>query len=164
MNQGFGKIIRLYLPAGHEKGVMTAELSNWTGKVYRISREKLKVFTPAEMSSPGVYILLGKVDGLAALYIGEGEKIIQRLSQQVSKTFWQEVVLMVSKDPYLNKASVKYLEHRLYQIFQKSNVYTIVNLNIPIKPAISEAEREELEESLNNFLIILSKMGIYTNE
>ncbi len=40
----FGKTIKVFLIDGEPNGRMTCELSNWTGKVYKIPRNLLKTW------------------------------------------------------------------------------------------------------------------------
>ncbi|CAG0976383.1 hypothetical protein METP2_01695 [Methanosarcinales archaeon] len=55
-----GKSISLFLIDGTPDGVIACELSNWTGKGYKIPRNNLKdVSTRSELKKPGVYFLIG---------------------------------------------------------------------------------------------------------
>ena len=128
MNISFGKTIRLFLLNGSTNGLTTVELSNWTGIGVKVPRIKRKdYYSRAEFQKPGVYILLGKDENdkdQDAAYIGEAEVISERLSHHLAnKEFWNEVIFFSSKDKYLNKASVKYLEHRLHDIANKAGRY-----------------------------------------
>lgn len=157
----FGKTIRLFLVDGTANGLTTAELSNWTGIGIKVPRIKVKEYgARAEFQKPGVYILIGKGENNEdAAYIGEAEVIYDRLIQQISnKEFWNEVVFFGSKDKYLNKASVKYLEHRLHELAIKAGRYTI-NQNIPTRSELSEAEQAELEEFLANIKVLTATLG-----
>lgn len=110
--QAYGKTIRLFLVEDVPNGLTTIELSNWTGIGFRVPRIKIKEYkTRSELQKAGVYLLLGTGENNEdAAYIGEGENVFERLVQQIrEKDFWNEAVLFVSKDNYLNKASVKYL-------------------------------------------------------
>lgn len=158
----FGKTIRLFLVEGNTNGMITAELSNWTGKAFKIPRIKLKEYASREeLKNPGVYILFGKNDNNEdAAYIGEGEPIIDRIQSHYSKKdFWNESILFVSKDKYLNKASIKYLENRLHELGKKANRYVIDNDNIPTKSGVSEPEQAELEEFLANIKLLTASLG-----
>jgi hypothetical protein len=55
----FGKTIKIFLIDGEANGRMSCELSNWTGKAYKIPRVNLKdcVDRP-ELASTGVYLFL----------------------------------------------------------------------------------------------------------
>ncbi len=158
----FGKTIRLFLIDGTTNGLISAELSNWTGKAFKIPRIKVKEYlTREEFKNPGVYILFGKNEkNEDAAYIGEGEPVIDRIKDHlVKKDFWNEVVLFVSKDKYLNKASIKYLESRLHGIGNSANRYFIYNNNLPTMSGVSEAEQAELEEFLSNIKLLTSTLG-----
>ncbi|SEW24735.1 protein of unknown function [Chitinophaga sp. YR573] len=157
----FGKTIRLFLVDGTTNGLTTAELSNWTGIGIKVPRIKVKeYFTRSEFQKPGIYILVGKNENNEdAAYIGEAEIIYDRLIQHISnKEFWNEVVFFGSKDKYLNKASVKYLEHRLYELAVKAGRYKL-DQNNPTKSELSEAEQAELEEFLANIKILTATLG-----
>ncbi|NIG55310.1 GIY-YIG nuclease family protein [Chitinophaga sp. Cy-1792] len=157
----FGKTIRLFLPDGTTNGLTTAELSNWTGIGIKVPRIKIRDYNArTEFQKPGVYILFGK-DGNNedAAYIGEAEVVAERLAQHiVNKDFWNEAVFFVSKDKYLNKASVKYLESRLYEIAVSAGRFAI-SQNTPARPELSEAEQAELEEFLSNVRILTASLG-----
>ena len=157
----FGKTIRLFLVDGTVNSLMTVELSNWTGIGIKVPRIKVKENSSrAEFQKPGVYILVGKDDqNEDAAYIGEAEIIYDRLLHHIAnKEFWNEVIIFGSKDKYLNKASVKYLESRLYDIAVYAGRYTL-NQNQPTKPELSEAEQAELEEFLANIKLLTATLG-----
>lgn len=156
----FGKTIRLFLIDGTPNGLITAELSNWTGIGVKVPRIKLNDYgNRPEFQKPGVYILLSKGEIDNEAYIGEAEVIYTRLKEQVSKKeFWNEAVFFGSKDKYLNKASIKYLENRLHDLAMKAGRYNI-NQNIPTKSELSEAEQAELEEFLANIKVLTATLG-----
>jgi hypothetical protein len=157
----FGKTIRLFLVDGTANGLTTAELSNWTGIGIKVPRIKIKEYSNRpEFQKPGVYILIGKGENNEDVaYIGEAKVIANRLFQQISeKDFWNEVVFFGSKDKYLNKASVKYLENRLHELGITANRYSI-NQNIPTRSELSEAEQAELEEFLAHIKVLTATLG-----
>lgn len=157
----YGKTIRLFLVDGTPNGLTTAELSNWTGIGVKIPRIKLKEYrNRPEFQKPSVYLLMGKgIDNEDKAYIGEAEVVITRLEDHLrSKDFWNEVIFFSSKDKYLNKASVKYLENRLYELARAANRYTIEQ-NIPTRSELSEAEQAELEEFLDYIKLLTATLG-----
>ncbi|MDF2833565.1 GIY-YIG nuclease family protein [Chryseobacterium indoltheticum] len=157
----FGKTIRLFLVDGTANALTTAELSNWTGIGVKVPRIKIKDYSSrVEFKKPGVYILIGKNENNDdAAYIGEAEVVADRLAQHIiNKDFWNEVLFFGSKDKYLNKASVKYLENRLYELALHAGRY-IINQNIPTRSELSEAEQAELEEFLSNIKILTASLG-----
>ncbi|TWI83275.1 uncharacterized protein DUF4357 [Lacibacter cauensis] len=158
----YGKTIRLFLSEGTPNGLTTAELSNWTGLGIKVPRIKVKDSSKRpEFQKPGIYILLGKDEANnEAAYIGEAEVIADRLNSHLAtKEFWNEVVFFTSKDKYLNKASVKYLEHRLHDTAIKAERVKLLNGNTPTRSELSEAEQAELEEFLSNIKLLTSTLG-----
>ena len=164
MFQKFGKTIKLFLLDADPDGRMICELSNWTGKAYRIPRGKVKDCTDREeLKSTAVYLLFGKAESSTSkpkVYIGEAENAYSRLVQHVSeKEFWNESVVFISKDENLNKAHIKYLESRLYEIAHSASRYGIQNGNTPTKASISEADQAEMEEFIEYIKMLINTMG-----
>lgn len=160
----FAKTIKLFLLDGVPNGRMTCELSNWTGKAYKIPRNRIKdSASRAELSSTGVYLLFGKSDigsNKDVVYIGEAENIIKRLSQHLNeKDYWNEAVVFISKDENLNKAHIKYLENRLHQIASRINRYEVKNSNTPTLPSIAESDQAEMEEFIENIKMLVNILG-----
>ena len=158
----FAKTIKLFLIDGEPNGRLTCELSNWTGKAYKIPRIKIKDCTDRpDLTNPGVYLLFGKDEtGLDLIYIGEAETVLKRLTQHLTqKDFWNEAIVFISKDENLNKAHIKYLENRLYEITKKVNRYQLENSTTPTQSSIAESDRAEMEEFLENIRILVSTLG-----
>ena len=158
----FGKTIKIFLIDGDPNGRMTCELSNWTGKAYKIPRIKVKDCTDRDdLKNTGVYLLLGKdEEGVDQVYIGEAETILTRISQHLNqKDFWNETIVFVSKDDNLNKAHIKYLENRLHEIAKNVKRYKIENSIIPTQSSISESDKAEMEEYLENIKILVNALG-----
>lgn len=158
----FGKTIKIFLIDGDPNGRMSCELSNWTGKAYKIPRIKIKdCVDRSDMKSTGVYMLFGKSEeGGEQVYIGEAESTLARLTQHLSqKDFWNEVIVFISKDENLNKAHIKYLENRLYELAKAANRYKLENNLIPTQSSISEPDRAEMEEFLENIKLLVNTLG-----
>lgn len=158
----FGKTIKIFLIDGEPNGRMSCELSNWSGKAYKIPRIKIKDCSDRDdMTSTGVYLLFGKDDsGKDQVYIGEAESILKRLNQQLtSKDFWNEAIVFISKDENLNKAHIKYLENRLHDIAKSANRYTVYNSIVPTQSSISESDRAEMEEFIEYIKMLVNTLG-----
>jgi hypothetical protein len=141
---------------------MSCELSNWTGKAYKIPRIKIKDCTDRDdLISTGVYLLFGKdEEGKDQVYIGEAETILKRLNQHLTqKDFWHETIVFISKDENLNKAHIKYLENRLHDIAKNANRYKIENSITPTQSSISESDRAEMEEYIENIKMLVNTLG-----
>ncbi|WP_375585249.1 GIY-YIG nuclease family protein [Cyclobacterium xiamenense] len=158
----FGKTIKLFLIDGEPNGRMTCELSNWTGKAYKIPRIKIKDCSDRpDLLNPGIYLLFGKDEtGKDLVYIGEAETVFKRLIQQLTqKDFWNEAIVFISKDENLNKAHIKYLENRLFELAKIVNRYHIENATIPTQSSIAESDRAEMEEFIENIKTLINTLG-----
>jgi len=158
----FGKTIKIFLIDGDPNGRMSCELSNWSGKAYKIPRIKVKDCTDRnDLVSTGVYLLFGKdEEGKDLVYIGEAESILKRLTQHLNqKDFWNETIVFISKDDNLNKAHIKYLENRLHEIAQSAKRYKVQNSIIPTQSSISESDRAEMEEFIENIKMLVNTLG-----
>ncbi len=158
----FGKKITLFLIDGIPNGRITCELSNWTGKAYKIPRIAIAASSDREeLKKPGIYLLFGKDENNNDLiYIGEAENIFERLKQHLAqKDFWNETIAFISKDENLNKAHIKYIESRLYNVAKKTNRYLIKNSSKPTQSAISEADKAEMEEFIANIFLLTNTLG-----
>jgi hypothetical protein len=156
------KTIKIFLMDGDPNGRMSCELSNWSGKAYKIPRIKIKDCTDRnDLANTGVYMLFGKDEsGNDQVYIGEAEEILKRLNQHLTqKDFWNESIVFVSKDENLNKAHIKYMENRLYQIAKDVGRYKIDNVSTPTQSAISESDRAEMEEFISNIRLLVNTLG-----
>ncbi|MBC8610066.1 Uncharacterised protein [uncultured Ruminococcus sp.] len=158
-----GKTIRQFLIDGITTGRWVSELSNWTGKAYKIPRTYInKCDDRKDLNNTGVYFLFGVNDDTDSqqVYIGEAENVLNRIKKHVvEKEFWNECVIFISKDNNLNKAHIKYLENHLYILAKNSNRYEILNSNIPTESSISEMDRAEMDEFIDNMRLILSVLG-----
>lgn len=159
----YGKKITLFLMDGSPEGRITCELSNWTGKAYRIPRTCVREFNNDDLNKAGVYILFGKTDdpdkeGVA--YIGEADGIRKRLEQHVAqKDFWNDAIVFISKDNNLNKAHIKYIENRLYETATEAGRFALENSNKPTRSSISEPDMAEMEEFIDNIRLLIGTLG-----
>lgn len=159
----FGKTIKIFLIDGDPNGRMSCELSNWTGKAYKIPRIKIKECADRDdLNNTGIYLLFGKDEsGKEQVYIGEAESVLKRLYQQLTqKDFWFEAIVFINgKDKTLNKAQVKYLENRLHDIATITDRYQVDNSVIPTLSTISESDRAEMEEYIENIKLLVNTLG-----
>lgn len=160
-----GKSLKLFLMDGSPNGRWMCELSNWTGKAYKIPRTSYKKsLDRKDLRNPSVYFLFGYDDdsGKPLVYIGETEDAIQRLGEHIKnekKDYWVEAVVFISKDDHLNKAHIKYLESRFYEIAKSVDRYEVMNSTQPKRSTVSEAEQSEMEEFIDNAKIVVATLG-----
>ena len=83
----FSKTIQMYIFDGNPNGRIMCELSNWNGRIYKISRNELSEFAKRDDSeNTGVYFLFGKDESnFDTVYVGEAEKMFTRLKQHLKE-------------------------------------------------------------------------------
>ena len=158
----FNKTIQMYIFEGNPNGRIMCELSNWNGIVYKISRNELSKFSERkEANYTGIYFLFGIAeDNSETVYVGEAEKLFERLKQHISdKEYWSNCIVVTSKDNTLNKAHVKYLENVFYSMAKEAGKFDITNKNIPTKSSISEYDEAVLEEFISNAKLLVNTLG-----
>lgn len=158
----FSKTIQMYIFDGNPNGRIMCELSNWNGRVYKISRSEISEFAKrTDSENTGVYFLFGKNDeNNDTIYIGEAEKMLTRLRQHLKDVnYWNDCITVISKDNLLNKAHVKYLENKFYLMAQESGRAIIVNSTIPTCSSISEYDEAMLEEFMSNTKLLVNTLG-----
>lgn len=158
----YGKTITLFLIDGDPNGRISCELSNWAGKAYKIPWINIRNCSDREdLVKTGVYLLFGKdEEDTDQVYIGEAESILKRLNKHLTqKDFWNETIIFISKDENLNKAHIKYLENRLYEIAKSAKRYKTVNTITPTQSSLSESDREAMEEFIENIKMLVNTLG-----
>jgi len=116
-----------------------------------------------EFSKTGVYILSGPEtdSSLPRIYVGEGDPTKPRMEQHYAKKdFWTTLFLFTSKDEYLNKAHIQYLEARLISIASEAKRCELDNGNQPALPSMSEVDIAEAERFLNEMLVCFPVLGL----
>jgi hypothetical protein len=114
-----------------------------------------------DLVNTGIYLLFGKnEEGKDLVYIGEAEIVFKRLSQHLNqKDFWNEAIVFISKDDNLNKAHIKYLENRLHNIALSTKRYELQNSVVPTQSSISESDKAEMEEFIDNIKMLVNTLG-----
>ena len=72
----FNKTIQMFIFDGNPNGRIMCELSNWNGRVYKVARSELSLFSSRkDANNTGIYFLFGKDESNKdTVYIGEAEK------------------------------------------------------------------------------------------
>ena len=160
----FSKTIQMYIFDGNPNGRIMCELSNWNGRIYKISRNELSEFAKRNDSeNTGVYFLFGKDESnFDTVYVGEAEKMFTRLKQHLKEDYWNDCIAIISKDNLLNKAHVKYLENKFYNIAQDTGRANVLNSTIPTCSSISEYDEAMLVEFISNTKLLVNTLGYKT--
>ncbi len=160
-----GKQIRMFLVDGTVGGLVTAEIHNWTGHLLKGKRERLnEIQGRPEAGRTGVYILFGDdaaTSGKRSAYIGQSDNVGLRLKNHDSKKeFWDEVVIITSKDMNLTSAHVRYLESALINLAKKVGRVSLENVASPTGGApLPEADASDMEYFLSQLKIVLPVLG-----
>jgi hypothetical protein len=163
-----GKSIRVYLADATVTGIRYAELVNWTGHAIACPRNRLNELPNwAEAAKPGVYFLFESrfADSKPIAYIGESENVSQRLtSHDRNKEFWNEAIVFTSKDENLTKAHIKYLESTLVELSKNAGRYQLENGNTPTESSLPRADRDAMQEFVENIRMVLGILGYFILE
>lgn len=162
-----GTLIRLFLVEGDPDGIVTAEIQNMTIYATSFPRTKINVFRKREEANKaGTYILIG--DNLEnpmrpIVYVGEGAPVIDRIQShnesKYKKDFWDRAIVFSSKDDYLTKTQIQYLESKLVSEINKIQGAVTKNIQTPKEPVLSEVDRAEMEEFYEALSLLLKTFG-----
>jgi hypothetical protein len=157
-----GATIKIFLAHGDPKRLLTAELSNWTGKAVAGPRSEFdSVLAREESHKSGIYFLTG-IDpetGKSAVYIGEAESIRDRVKGHLDRDFWNHIAFFTSKDENLTKAHIKYLEGRLIQQAKQAGRAEVKNSQ-GSGARLPESDREDMEIFLEKIHQLLPALGV----
>lgn len=144
----YGKKIELFLKNGSFSGTVTAELSNWSGKAFKISRDDVE--GEPELEDIGVYFLFCG-NPASEVYIGESENIRSRLKQHKAdylskkeKFFWDIAVCVTGRD--LDKSKIKYLENLLVNAARDVGNFSVLTKASSPATKIKASSAAEMDE------------------
>ena len=138
-----GRSIRIFLRDGDPSGTRTAEITMSTTQAIAFRRRQLRKLgneLQEMIERPGAYILMGggdEKDGREA-YIGESEDVFSRLTTHNSasgKEFWEDTIVLVSKDANVTKSHARYVESLLLADAGDNRHWTLPNRQNPSKTA-----------------------------
>lgn len=161
----YGKTIELFLANGTADSLVTAELSNWNGKAVKIPRIELVDCDREDIKGVGVYFLMCQEDdGTDSVYIGEAENVNERLRQHIrdyqtgkEPYYWNTAVIIIGSA--LNKALIRYIEHRLVEISRACGRYSVLTKNTYNNTVLKESQIASMEEFIDNIKILLNALG-----
>lgn len=158
-------LIRVWLVDNRPDGIKTLEYSNSTVMGWIVPRHLVHGFAARpEATRPGVYLLIGPHEAkpdVTSLYVGEGDPVVDRIqSHAMHKGFWTRAFVFISKDNYVTKTQIKFLEYQLYQAAKAAGRAELDNVNGPNPPTISEPERVEMVHFFGIIKLLLAAIGI----
>jgi len=156
--------IRLFVPDGDPSAFKIIDKMNWTGIGLEISREFWsKHKNREEFEQAGIYILFGYQEGneLPTIYIGQGDGVKNRIeSHEKNKDFWDKALVFISSNGGLNRAHITWLEWALIQQAKITGRCKLDNNATPNEPILTESEKADTQEFLNEILSILPLVEI----
>ena len=115
---------------------------------------------------PGAYILMGGDDADERdAYIGESEDIFARLkthnSAKATKEFWEDTIVLVSKDANLTKSHARYVESQLLSEAQENPHWKLPNRQKPSNSAgrLPLADRVDMDKFVTEAKILVGVLG-----
>ena len=154
------KALQIIVPSGEPTGIKLIKVSGWDGLCYIVPRQSLnELSADSDVNNPGLYFLFGKDESSDSqlAYIGESENFFTRISSHSSKKdFWDEAIVFTGD---LNKAHVKYLEHRAVQLAKQAGRMQLLNANNPPENRLSEYDKVGVELFFANVKFILEAFG-----
>ena len=116
---------------------------------------------------PGAYILMGgdDADTEREAYIGESEDVFKRLkthySSKGTKEFWEDTIVLVSKDANLTKSHARYVESRLLSGAQGNPHWKLPNCQMPSDSAgrLPPADRVDMDRFVSEAKILIHVLG-----
>ncbi len=156
--------IRLFVPDGNPDNLKVIDKMNWTGVGLEISRSAWAAHkSRPELQQAGVYILLGYSEGedLPTIYVGQGDGVYGRIdSHEKKKNFWDRALVFVSSNGGLNRAHITWLEWALIQKATAAGRCKLDNAANPTEPVLTESEKADTREFLNEILSVLPLVEI----
>ncbi len=168
-SQSNSRSITLVLMDGSIDGRYEYRLDTWNIVAYKIPHEFLKAADDIKgLHTPGVYLLFGKMasTGEPFVYVGEAEDVCKRLNQK--HTFekgdtaehWEDAIIFVAlSDGDLDKAKIKYLEGRFYELATATSKFVVKNGNKPKKSKLAQQSIHAMEHLIRNAELVLPSTG-----
>ena len=165
--------INIFLLDGDPNGIRVAQISMSTIQAMAFRRNQLTraKSTFAEIGRPGVYILLASSDEEPThkqAYVGESENVRQRLDTHNSSDrgkrgggFWDDTIVLVSKDENLTKSHARYIEHCMIRDAQRNPIWVLPNRQKPSSDAgrLPLADRAAMDEFVTQARILVGVLG-----
>ena len=153
------KTINLLLYEGNLEGVISIEDSSWnSGELYCAPRESISELLETDACKKyGVYLLLSK----SMVYVGQSSDLSKRITQHtIGKDWWENVVILTTKDDSLTHSDIDYLESVLIDMALKINHLDCDNKNKGNNPKVSKFQKVVLDQYLEEALFLMQLIGI----
>ena len=165
--------INIFLLDGDPNGIRVAQISMSTIQAIAFRRNQLGRVrsTFGEIERPGVYVLLGADDAdpdQMLAYIGESEDVGKRLAThnsnddgKDSKVFWNDTIVLISKDENLTKSHARYIEACLVREAGLNPRWVLPNSQKPSQDAgrLPLPDRAAMDEFVGQAKTLVGALG-----
>ena len=163
--------LEIGVPSGQPEGLRIIQMADWSGIALRFPKGRFRDENIGDhdvMRYPGVYVLWGTdEDGQLCLYIGETDSLAIRLNTHYSdkkKAFWEDTLVLTSKDGSLNKAHVWFIEselaHIARRIAEQTKGYEVLIGRESQPPHLTDRDQSVARRFLNSALLCIAIAGI----
>ncbi len=159
--------IKLFMPNGNPSSIKIIEKMNWSGVGIEMSRQDWETHKNdkkrKEFDQAGIYILIGIEENsdLPKVYIGQAEEVKTRINiHYKEKIFWEKLIIFISSNNRLNKGHITWIECALINIAKERKRCILDNNSTPNEPILTESEKADTREFLNEMLSILPLVEI----
>ncbi|MBQ7497539.1 MAG: GIY-YIG nuclease family protein [Selenomonas sp.] len=163
----YGKTMEVYWFDGTGDGIITAEMSNWSGEAIKIPRTDMVTCAKEfeEAAGAGIYFLLCEKENTneESVYIGESENVLKRLGEHIQnyksgqeKFYWHTAIAFVGKD--LNKANIRFIENHLVGMARGLGV-DVLTKNTFKDTVLKKAQKVAALEFIDNIKVLLRVLG-----
>lgn len=143
-----------------DEGLRIVNINQWSGKALACYRNSLDaLLNRKESKKRAVYFLIGRLDGIITIYVGQTDNFYKRIQKKDHKErdFWNEIIMFIGED--LTPGGIKYLEANFLKDLKTANQVKIENIEFPYPPALPEDLEESLKEYKFNSSLILETLG-----
>ena len=159
MSNPKAKTINLLLYDGGLDGVISMEDTSWnSGELYATPRESAeKLLETDACKKYGVYMLLSSNQ----VYIGQSSDLSRRISEHLlGKEWWENVVILTTKDNNLDHADIDYLEATLIEKAFSIKGLKCENRTKGNDAKVSKFKQVFLDQYLDEALFLMRLIGI----
>lgn len=172
LTENKGTKITLYLKSNLPNGWREASIDQWIGRLICFPFDSLKEvmdFEGVDQRIPCVYFLLGYDDETLKVYIGQTDNFQERMiDHRRQRGEWIENIVIVRTNPELSLTALKYLEHKLFDNFDKvkSDLIISENTQTPQLPNFQKMDQTGYDTIYRNILLLLPVLGydIFRND
>lgn len=155
---GKAKTIKLLLENGDLQGLISMAEDNWNGEIFFAPRDNCKLLLKDDIYQKwGIYLLLSS----NCVYIGQSKNLKSRIEQHLlGKDWWENVVILTTKDDDFNKSDIDYLETTLISIAQKLDTLDVDNIKKGNPAKVDKYREASLKQFLDESFFLLEFIGI----